>query len=338
MKNKIYKRLIPTLMISVFLSACAQQGRVSPASNDPVLIKKETVRQVRLGRAVDKPLTLIAEDMVSALSQVGQVRASGLVVRMPDAKSRFDLAVERTLIKKGFTIKNARNNAGGNLLRTAVNRGSNSNEYTHVIALDQLGLKRSYVIDGKLVAPTSSLFVRGVSPAKIVLDDRVFVAENNLVNSSVVSNSKPTRIAAKPVLCTPEGKGRDTDGWICNEGITGKQWIDVTQHNVLLDAGMEVNIVNWDRLMDLPDVVVMSDQQIFAASAKLGQRLGAGSLYLCTPDGKGVGTDGWLCREGESGKQWISAAERKGLVRSGTPERRVGWDSLMAMNDREFIR
>ena len=90
--------------------------------------------------------------------------------------------------------------------------------------------------------------------------------------------------------------------------------------------------------MALPDAEIMDQREMLAVAGQQVPNFRVGSLYLCTPDGKGPGTDGWLCREGETGKQWISETERAALLRSGTPERRVGWDSLMAMADREFLR
>ena len=121
---------------------------------------------------------LIAEDLVSALSHLEHVKTGSFVVRMPDARTRFDLAVERSLIRNGFTIKNLNYSAGGSLLTTVMDRKIGSNEYTLLLMLDQLALKRSYVIDEQHVEPITSLFVNGVSSVASGINEGVYLREN----------------------------------------------------------------------------------------------------------------------------------------------------------------
>jgi len=136
-----------------------------------------TVRKVKLGKEVSRPLDLIAADMVNALTQIPQIGASGAVIGIEKTRSGFDSAVANQLALRGYlTGQPQQTGVANRILTSAITDDSNINEVTLILAIDEIALKRTYEINGNFVRPTSGLFVRGYSPDQIRLDDRIFVA------------------------------------------------------------------------------------------------------------------------------------------------------------------
>ncbi len=257
------------VFLVLLLQACASNNvdnKVPDAEN----IEAGEILRVKLGRKVDQPLMLIATDLVGALSQISQFDTETITIDMPVAMSYFGRAVRKALKSKGYDVREVRTNAAGNLLLTSVERKTSAETddiFTYVIKVNDVALKRSYSIQNRVVVPVSSLYVRGASPRSIVLDDRIFVSEDYWRTSykasdtsrQVAGNSSASEISGpdESYLCTPEGKGKNTDGWVCWKHKSGKQWIDASTRSSLLKSGMVAYSIQWDELNAMPDVEII---------------------------------------------------------------------------------
>lgn len=169
--------LISTVIV---LQACATTGnpdRPSQTGATASLTAKQSetsLQKVRLGKKTDSPMALIAEDFLQAISQVPGVTPSNMTITVDPSRNGFQTAITRGFQKRGFKVVSAQ--TGQSQLRTitSVNR-SNTYEITFTVQLNKLAMKRTYMVAKNFVRPTSSLFVRGVAPGAIRLDDRVFV-------------------------------------------------------------------------------------------------------------------------------------------------------------------
>lgn len=157
----------------------AEQEIVPEVAQDVMM--KDGNRRVALGRVVDRPLELIAGDLVDALVQIPQYR-SGTTVFQPIPVSGFDKAVNSALQDKGLVVVVTNRRIGTNVV-TAFEDSTNEQQ-THVITVGEVALKRSYVVLNNKVTPTSSLFVRGIDSNNIRLDDRKFLSNLIFKHSS----------------------------------------------------------------------------------------------------------------------------------------------------------
>lgn len=172
-----------TLLIStlITLQACAGPGGFSPAAKNSdggatPTASDAQVERIKLGKPTIRPLLLIAEDFLRALAQVPELSAESTAIRSKSVKSGFETALIQGLQKRGYKIVNeVQAQDSSSIQTTTVANPSNATEFTFTFELKHLALKRSYIIDGNYVRPASSLFVRGVSPDSIRLDDRLFV-------------------------------------------------------------------------------------------------------------------------------------------------------------------
>jgi hypothetical protein len=160
---------ICVLIAPMLLGACSTR----PSQPDNRMISEAgTSKQVRLGRTVRNPLELIAKDFVNALTQI---TPSGSTIGITANRSGFDNALQKQLKLRGFqTIYVDAENHNNRIITAAE---SSDDEVTIIVRLDQVALKRSYEIRQNFVRPVSSLYVRGHDVNRIVLDDRIFVAE-----------------------------------------------------------------------------------------------------------------------------------------------------------------
>lgn len=157
------------LIASVLLSACSTR---SPQPENRIITEPGAAQQVRLGRSVRDPLELIAKDFVNALTQI---TPAGSTIGITANRSGFDKAMQKQLRLRGFQTIYVDADSRDNRIITAAE--TNANEVTIIVRLDQVALKRSYEIRQNFVRPVSSLYVRGHDVSRIVLDDRIFVAE-----------------------------------------------------------------------------------------------------------------------------------------------------------------
>lgn len=171
--TKILKALIVTGLL-VVVQAC------STTSPDRCLDCPDSAAQqdnpVRLGLTTFQPELVIANDIVNALVQVPNIDARSTVLKIPNSNSTFMSALRDVLIDRGFRVERASRRTGkGVLMVSTLNEPQNKTFYTYIVAIDRLALKRTYVIENRVIAPVSSLFVRGVSPSLISLNDGLFI-------------------------------------------------------------------------------------------------------------------------------------------------------------------
>ncbi len=178
MINFYYKAALISTVIA--LQACTTTGdfnRPSQPGTTPTQsaeLSGKSIQKIRLGKKTNAPMALIAEDFLQALSQVPGLTPANTTISVSPSRNGFQAAITRGFQKRGFRVVSAQ--TGHSQLRTitSVNR-SNTYEITFTVQLNELAMKRTYMVAKNFVRPTSSLFVRGVAPGSISLDDRVFV-------------------------------------------------------------------------------------------------------------------------------------------------------------------
>lgn len=319
------------VLIVVLIQACTQIDKRELSTSTK---QNASAQRVKLGRVVEQPLKLIANDLIDAFSQIPTFSQKTTVIRVPIARTKFDEAVESELQSKGYPVEQVNLRSGTNVMVSTMLSGSGDGRVhqTHTLVMGNVALKRTYSVENNKVTPTSSLFVRGADKRAIRLDDRKFLS-NRYKHPANLNSLYLDGL----YLCTPEGKGPGTDGWICREGKTGKQWINAAAHDDFIKQETRVQSVDWDVLMTMPDRVILKPDDIPYQSSSTGNGQKPDSLYLCTPNGKGAGTDGWVCRTDQNGKQWIDSETRASLVVAGTQDRWIDWALLMAMSDKELV-
>lgn len=323
--------------------------------------KPNSIRRVELGKVVEEPIELIAKDLVNALSQaLSVISPQKSAIKLLRRESLLDDAIKEALENKGYKVEVVRTGLDPTALSASVVPDNKLDVQTHVVRLGNIFLRRSYAVQNNKVTPMSSLFIRGVDSRSIQLDDRIFLPNNyNLdglvldsdlidatsddkqtTKSEIISQSKQATMEVQTTgedqslyLCTPQSKQTEDDGWVCSADKSEKQWVDATTLAGLINRGIPARPLDWNTLRNKPDGVILRHEFY-----SLGRGLKKGSLYLCSPEGKGDGTDGWLCRVGESGRQWISPDERAQLMKVGTPELYTDWASLMEMPEVRLIR
>jgi len=129
-----------------------------------------------LGVTTFQPEMVIATDLVNALMQIPSYDKSKTIIRIPNSTSNFMSAVRDVLIKRGYRIQQSANRTGRGVLMVSTAKVTSANSmFTYMIAVDRLAMKRTYLIENRMVAPVSSLFVRGISPSLVTLNDGLFV-------------------------------------------------------------------------------------------------------------------------------------------------------------------
>jgi hypothetical protein len=130
-----------------------------------------------LGVVSYNPNQIIAADLVNALTQVQPFDVTSTEIKIPLHGNSFMLALEQALVDRGYPIARVDRKTGtGVLMASVVSSDQAENEYAYMIAINRLALKRNYHLGAnRVVAPVSSLYVRGVSPNLIKLNDGLFI-------------------------------------------------------------------------------------------------------------------------------------------------------------------
>lgn len=97
----------------------------------------------------------------------------------------------------------------------------------------------------------------------------------------------------------------------------------VTPITSLFVRGVDINRIQLDDRIFMPN--------------HLNPRTEFAGMYLCIPEGKGPGTDGWVCRSENSGKQWVDAATHSAFISEGMPRSSIDWDALNSIPDVDFL-
>lgn len=137
----------------------------------------DALDQPTLGIVSFRPDHLIATDLVNALTQLRPYNVSSTLIKVPDSGSAFSKELENVLIARGYDLeKSDRRYGKGVLMASVVKSPQESWRYTYMIAIDRVAMKRDYYIgEDKVVAPVTSLYVRGAAPDMIQLNDGLFL-------------------------------------------------------------------------------------------------------------------------------------------------------------------
>jgi len=170
-------KMLSLISILFVLQACASSApRDCGGAADCSGFANSVGDAAKLGINTFQPELVIATDLVNALVQVPSYDRTGAIIRIPNSTSTFMSAVRDVLIKRGYKVERSANRTGrGVLMVSTVKETSANSLFTYMVAVDRLAMKRTYLIENRLVAPVSSLFVRGTSPSNISLSDGLFV-------------------------------------------------------------------------------------------------------------------------------------------------------------------
>jgi len=187
-----------TALCFMFLTACSVSGKKDISSVSTQAIQEQHSRESTpdesissseerelaqypaLGVRADWPELLIAGDFMQALSQVPGYEPESTIISLPPARTDFDLAIEQALVDFGYRVARIERRSGRGVLMTShliAESQEKEKLTTYMLAIDRIAMKRSFSTRDNVVAPSSSLFVRGVPPEAITLNDAVFVQD-----------------------------------------------------------------------------------------------------------------------------------------------------------------
>ncbi|MFK7992692.1 MAG: hypothetical protein AB8B87_01050 [Granulosicoccus sp.] len=130
--------------------------------------------------SASSPLDLIAQDFVSALSQLESLPPAGTTVDLQrsDRSDGFTLAMLRALQKAGYGVRWVENEGSASLFQyrqVAQAAAAAAQRDTYELAVGFVEMRRDYVTDGGVrVRPVTPLYVRGTDASGIVLNDAIF--------------------------------------------------------------------------------------------------------------------------------------------------------------------
>lgn len=130
--------------------------------------------------AVDDPAeddeTLVATDLVSALMQLPDASPFATTVQVSPPPTRFGEALVAALRGGGFGIQRVSEDQGRNYLGYRVTRTETEARpvITYALSVGAIDVERDYKRDGELLFPDSAVRVRGVAPARVVVNDDVY--------------------------------------------------------------------------------------------------------------------------------------------------------------------
>ena len=152
---------------------------------------------------------LVAVDLTNALMQIEKMHPQLTTVRTPKPGSPFGKALGRVMRSAGYTVQQSSDKRAKNYLSYSVTRDNKPQQETHStyqINISNIRLKRSYKYRDNLIEPASSLYVDGVDPGNLVLNDAIFTmqyagtdAESGLINSTLQTPSDPRGSRLKKV-------------------------------------------------------------------------------------------------------------------------------------------
>lgn len=134
-------------------------------------------KPLELGVVTYKPEQLISTDMINALTQLNPYSRLDTVFKVPDEPDEFMTELEQRLLERGYTVERVGAKTGSGVLMSTVVRAVNTDMvFTYMVAIDRIAIKRDYRLGAdRVLAPVSSLYLRGASPSSIALNDAIFL-------------------------------------------------------------------------------------------------------------------------------------------------------------------
>ena len=165
-----------------FSGASAEREALVELEPDPSLLASpDDAPRAVLGRRAQVPDLLIATDFANALAQVEGLEPTRLRLRLPADPAPFLRTLAGVLSVRGATVeRSATPGADERALMATVAQGPREaarREFVYTVALGRVAMRRHYRIADGVVAPVSSLYVRGSDPGSIRLDDALFVED-----------------------------------------------------------------------------------------------------------------------------------------------------------------
>ncbi len=174
-------------IITVALSSCVSQtvpSPVLPSANELQNIDDRRavaapLQPLELGVVSYKPEVLISTDLINAITQLRPYSELETVFRIPLVPDEFMIQLESRLLERGYQVDRVNSKTGERVLMSSVVRTSNADPiYTYMVAIDRIAIKRNYRIgEDRVLAPVSSLYIRGASPSSVALNDALFLDE-----------------------------------------------------------------------------------------------------------------------------------------------------------------
>lgn len=178
--------LIFALLTLSIYGCSSRPERISTNTGSNVYLANPTqsVSQTAvLGRSVNDPFQLIATDFVSALIQIPGYGPTQSTFEVSGQKSKFAASVANAMVDLGYKVKRIPSRKTGKHVVSSTIIPSDSprklkDNYTFIVVVGRVALKRNYTVRSQFVEPTSSLYVRGADPSKISLSDERFIEQH----------------------------------------------------------------------------------------------------------------------------------------------------------------
>lgn len=183
--NAVVKSVLSIFLSLIFLTGCSSVKHLIPDTQRPQsFAQPEKFYNVQL----------IGVDLVNALMQVPGKHPQDTLINMASPTSTFASALKQVFENSGYALRVASDGNEGETLEYVIEPGAtedNGRHYTYMISVGEVKMKRDYFVQPQGVTPSSSLYVIGTDPTKIVLNDDIF--EEPVMR--VVQPAKPDLVA-----------------------------------------------------------------------------------------------------------------------------------------------
>ena len=160
--------MIPLYLCMVLVASCA-----NPAS---WLVKNAVTEEADPG---DLRSRLVARDLVNTLAQIPELDPVTAGIRMADPQSRYGSVLVSELERVGYIVRKGASPEAENFLSYSVRSIAHIDgpAYEFGLTVRAIKLRRQYRLQGDAIVPASSMFVFGISPDGIRVDDSIFDTE-----------------------------------------------------------------------------------------------------------------------------------------------------------------
>ena len=171
----------------------------SPGANTPAATTNLT-----------NPIELVSIDLVNALMQIEGKHPARTKLHMLQPQNDFSRHLHKVLLLAGYGVDVGDDQGSGGFVDYLISDTEQTSDgpvVTYQLAIDDVKIKRDYIISNDQVSPASSLFVKGADPTNIGLNDHIFttgvqVSNDRATEGLAGSSSNQVIVAAveEPVI------------------------------------------------------------------------------------------------------------------------------------------
>ena len=207
------------IAIVLLLGGCAAAGRDDAAVGDAAPIS-----------------VLVATDMIGAIMQLPELSPFSTTVQLEEAVSPFGEALMDGFRQGGYGVQRVTLDQGRRFVRYAVRTietgAEESREYTLRIGAD-IEARRRYRMDGDRWRPVGAMWIRGVEPVRVVVNDDIYRQEGASLDfpSGVVFLGSDGERLLERTHVARVGAGR---GRVVGERIGAERFLVMAKANLYL--------------------------------------------------------------------------------------------------------